>query len=159
MPRSVLAISTYERHVDFVGLLGAVARPILFKLDPESAHEWAIRALQGFPLPRLAVDDPRLAINVLGLHFPNPLGLGAGFDKDGEIVDPILTLGFGFTEVGTITPSPQGGNPPPRLFRLTRDQAVINRLGFCGDGFAAVHERLARRKKRFGIVGINLGAN
>jgi dihydroorotate dehydrogenase len=150
-----------EPQVDYVGLLGVVARPFLFspRLDPERAHEWAIRALRTIPLPQTDLDDPRLAASVFGLRFPNPLGLGAGFDKDGKVVDPILTLGFGFTEVGTVTPNPQPGNPRPRLFRLTRDQAIINRLGFCGDGYAAVHNRLVGRAPKSGIVGINLGAN
>jgi dihydroorotate dehydrogenase len=159
MPESVLAISACERQVDYVGLLGAVVRPVLFRLDPERAHEWAIRGLRTISLHRKGLDDPRLAVSVFGLRFSNPLGLGAGFDKDGKIVDPILALGFGFTEVGTITPSPQAGNPRPRLFRLTGDQAIINRLGFCGDGYAAVHARLVSRPQRSGIIGINLGAN
>jgi dihydroorotate dehydrogenase len=137
-------------------------RPLLFGIDSERAHELAIkalRALNALPLPRPGPDDPRLAINAFGLDFQNPLGLAAGFDKNGEVVDPILRLGFGFTEAGTVTPLPQAGNPRPRLFRLTRDQAVINRLGFCGDGQAAVHARLRERTQRGGIVGINIGAN
>lgn len=140
-------------------LFDTFARPILFSLDPETAHRWAIKALRKAPLRRAALDDPRLAINAFGLDFPNPLGLAAGFDKNGEVADKLLRLGFGFTEVGTITPLPQPGNPRPRLFRLARDQAVINRLGFPSDGHAAVHARLAARAKKFGIVGVNLGAN
>lgn len=143
-------------------LLDTFARPVLFLLDPEDAHEWAIRALevlQKFPRLPAPPDDPRLAIRAFGLDFPNPLGLAAGFDKNGEVVDYILGLGFGFTEVGTITPRQQAGNPPPRLFRLDRDQAAINRLGFCGAGHAAVHARFKKRAQRPGIVGINLGAN
>jgi dihydroorotate dehydrogenase len=104
-------------------------------------------------------DDPRLAVGTFGLDFPNPLGLAAGFDKNGEVVDAILRLGFGFTEVGTITPLAQGGQSRPRLFRLTRDEAVINRLGFPSQGHAAVHARLALRAQKPGIVGINIGAN
>lgn len=148
-----------QAAVDYARVLSALARPVLFRLGPERAHEWAIRALQVFPLPRLATDDPRLAVTVFGRRFPNPLGLAAGFDKNGEVTEAILRLGFGFTEVGTVTPLPQPGNPRPRLFRLARDGALINRLGFCGDGFAAVHERLARRPRVKGIVGINIGAN
>jgi dihydroorotate dehydrogenase len=145
--------------VDYIGLLDALARPLLLRLDPERAHEWAIWALRRIPLPQRALDDPRLAVSAIGLQFPNPLGLAAGFDKNGEVTEPVLRLGFGFTEVGTVTPLAQPGNPRPRLFRLAHDEALINRLGFCGGGFAAVHERLASRKKRLGIVGINLGAN
>src|ERR1019366_119987 len=139
--------------------LHALVRPLLFSLDPEAAHQWAITALRKIPLPSAAPDDPRLAVSALGLAFPNPLGLAAGFDKNGEVVDEILHLGFGFTEAGTITPRQQQGNPRPRLFRLTRDHAVINRLGFPSQGHAAVHARLAARAKRPGIVGVNLGAN
>lgn len=143
-------------------LIDALARPLLFGLDPETAHERAIMALKGLervPLPRPGPDDPRLAVSAFGLDFPNPLGLAAGFDKDGEVVDPILRLGFGFVEAGTVTPLPQAGNPAPRLFRLTRDRAVINRIGFCGDGQAAVRARLVKRARRPGIVGVNIGAN
>jgi dihydroorotate dehydrogenase len=140
-------------------LLDTLARPLLFVLDPERAHEWAVKALEKFPLPRARPDNPRLRVSAFGLDFPNPLGLAAGFDKNGEIVDAILRLGFGFTEVGTITPYAQAGNPRPRLFRLDRDQAAINRLGFCGDGHADVHARLTKRAQRPGTVGINIGAN
>lgn len=139
--------------------LEALVRPILFALDPETAHEWAILALRVTPTPRPRADDLHLAVRVFGLDFPNPIGLGAGFDKNGDVVDGILRRGFGFTEVGTITPQPQEGNPRPRLFRLTPDQAVINRLGFPSRGHAVVHSRLAHRKNKPGIVGINLGAN
>ena len=144
------------------GFLDALARPVLFRLDPEDAHEWAIRAFKVLQtLPRLPgpPDDPRLAVCVFGLDFPNPLGLAAGFDKNGEVVDAILRLGFGFTEVGTITPLAQAGSPRPRLFRLDRDQGAINRLGFPSQGHAAVHARLALRATRPCILGINLGAN
>jgi dihydroorotate dehydrogenase len=140
-------------------IFNALMRPLLFGLDPEMAHEWAITALRKVPLPPAAPDDPRLASKAFGLAFPNPLGLAAGFDKNGEIADAILRLGFGFTEVGTITPLPQQGNPRPRLFRLTPDQAVVNRLGFPSQGHAAVHARLAARANQPGIVGVNLGAN
>ena len=142
-----------------IGLLDALARPLLFRFDPERAHEWAIKALEKFPLPPATPNDPRLAVSAFGLDFPNPLGLAAGFDKNGEIIDAILRLGFGFAEVGTITPHPQAGQSRPRLFRLTPDEAVINRLGFPSQGHAAVHARLVLRAHRPGIVGINLGAN
>ncbi|MGH6813587.1 MAG: quinone-dependent dihydroorotate dehydrogenase [Methylocella sp.] len=147
-------------------LLDTLARPLLFRLDPEHAHEWAIRALrvqQRLPQLPAPPDDPRLAVSAFGLDFPNPLGLAAGFDKNGEVVDAILRLGFGFTEVGTITPLPQDGNEhnkhSRRLFRLDRDAAAINRLGFPSQGHADVHARLAVRAQQPGIVGINLGAN
>jgi dihydroorotate dehydrogenase len=140
-------------------LFDALARPLLFRLDPERAHEWAVKALEKLPLPRAPPDDPCLAVRTFGLDFPNPLGLAAGFDKNGEVVDAILRLGFGFTEVGTITPLPQAGQSRPRLFRLTPDEAVINRLGFPSQGHAAVHARLDLRAQKPGIVGINLGAN
>jgi dihydroorotate dehydrogenase len=140
-------------------IFNALMRPLLFGLDPETAHEWSITALRKVPLPPATPDDPRLASKAFGLAFPNPLGLAAGFDKNGEIADAILRLGFGFTEVGTITPLPQKGNPRPRLFRLTSDQAVVNRLGFPSQGHAAVHARLAARANQPGIVGVNLGAN
>lgn len=141
--------------------LDLLARPLLFRLDPERAHELAIGALQmlGKLHFRKERDDPRLAVDAFGLHFPNPLGLAAGFDKDGKIADPVLRLGFGFAEIGTVTPLPQAGNPRPRLFRLTRDRAIINRLGFCGDGHAKVHARLVARVERTGIIGVNIGAN
>jgi dihydroorotate dehydrogenase len=152
-----------QHHLDYARLLGAIARIALFWLDSERAHELAILALKTIPLPGANLDDPRLAVRAFGLDFPNPLGLGAGFDKDGEVVESILRLGFGFTEVGTVTRLPQPGNPRPRLFRLTRDHAVINRLGFCGDGYATVHARLIKRAQglslKFGIYGINIGAN
>jgi dihydroorotate dehydrogenase len=159
MLEGVLVISTHERRQDYTRFLDAVGRRLLFKLDPETAHELAIKALKWLPLSRVDSDNPRLAVGTFGLDFSNPVGLGAGFDRNGEVVDPILRLGFGFTEIGTITPLAQAGNPPPRLFRLDRDQAAINRLGFCGAGHAAVHARLTKRAQRPGIVGINLGAN
>ncbi|MGH6936436.1 MAG: quinone-dependent dihydroorotate dehydrogenase [Methylocella sp.] len=139
--------------------MDTIGRPLLFKFDPETAHEFAIKALKWMALPRAGFDDPRLAVSAFGLDFSNPVGLGAGFDKNGEVVDSIIRLGFGFTEVGTITPLPQAGQSRPRLFRLTRDWAVINRLGFPSQGYAAGHARLALRAQKPGIVGINIGAN
>src|SRR5216684_3998218 len=107
----------------------------------------------------LAPDPPALAVEAFGLKFPNPLGVAAGLDKDGLVFAPLLRLGFGFAEVGTVTPRPQPGNPRPRLFRLEADEAVINRLGFNNEGFDAVRRRLAGRGAGAGIVGVNLGAN
>lgn len=139
--------------------LDALARPLLLRLDPETAHRLTLAALAHLPLPPPRADDGRLGVTVFGLAFPNPIGLAAGFDKNAEVVDPVLRMGFGFTEVGTITPRPQDGNPRPRVFRLPQDEAVINRLGFPSLGHATVHARLERRRNSQGIVGINLGAN
>jgi dihydroorotate dehydrogenase len=137
----------------------SLARPLLFTLDAERAHRMTIRALRLKPVGALSAADPRLRIRVAGLDFPNPVGLAAGFDKDAHVPDQMLGLGFGFAEVGTITPFPQAGNPRPRLFRLVEDEAVINRMGFNNGGQAAAHERLLRRNARPGIVGVNIGAN
>jgi dihydroorotate dehydrogenase len=134
-------------------------RPLLFALDPERAHRLAVLALKLRSDDRRPSLDPALAIEVAGVRFPSPIGLAAGFDKDGEVADALLNLGFGFVEVGTITPAPQPGNPKPRMFRLTEDQAVINRLGFNSRGQALARERLEQRGDRPGIVGINIGAN
>ena len=142
-----------------IGLYGRLARPLLGLLDPEDAHGLAIKSLKIAPLPRARRDDPRLAVNALGLSFPNPVGIAAGFDKNAEVPDALLRLGFGFVEVGTITPRPQAGNPRPRLFRLEADEGVINRLGFNSQGAEAVLKRLAARALSGGIVGINIGAN
>jgi dihydroorotate dehydrogenase len=134
-------------------------RPLLFTLDPERAHGLAISALKHLPEGTRAGPDGPLATEVAGLAFPNPLGMAAGFDKDGEVPDAVLGLGFGFAEVGSLTPLPQPGNPKPRLFRLTEDRAVINRMGFNNGGGEAAAGRLAARLKRGGVVGINIGAN
>ena len=140
-----------------IGAAFALARPLLYSLDPETAHRLAIAALAVAPVA-LAEPDPRLASSAFGLAFPNPLGMAAGFDKNAEVPDGLLGLGFGFVEVGTLTPLPQPGNQKPRLFRLTRDQALINRLGFNNQGYEAAHARLAARARR-GIVGVNIGPN
>jgi dihydroorotate dehydrogenase len=137
----------------------AALRPLLFTLDAERAHRVTIRGLRLKPVLGLPDHDPRLAIRVAGIDFPNPVGLAAGFDKDAQVPDPMLGLGFGFVEVGTLTPFPQAGNPRPRLFRLVEDGAVINRMGFNNGGQAAAYERLLRRRDRPGIVGVNIGAN
>jgi dihydroorotate dehydrogenase len=136
----------------------ALVRPLVFAFDPERAHRLTIAALGLMPARALPAADPALAVTVAGLPFPSPVGLAAGFDKDAEVPDAMLGLGFGFVEVGTITPLPQTGNPKPRLFRLSEDKAVINRMGFNNHGQAAALARLAARKRR-GIVGVNIGAN
>jgi dihydroorotate dehydrogenase len=133
--------------------------PLLRWLDPEDAHRLAIHGLRLLPPMRPAQDDPRLAVRAFGLNFPNPVGLAAGFDKSAEVPDALLRLGFGFVEIGSVTPKPQAGNPRPRLFRLERDEAVVNRMGFNNDGADAVLRRLARRAQHPGIVGVNVGAN
>ncbi|MGX7951159.1 quinone-dependent dihydroorotate dehydrogenase [Tsuneonella sp. HG249] len=138
-------------------MLYRLAAPALFALDPERAHRLMIGALKCLPALTLAEPGP-LATRVAGLEFPNPVGLAAGFDKDAEVPGAMLGLGFGSVEVGSITPRPQTGNPRPRLFRLAKDRAVINRMGFNNGGIASAQERLARRT-RPGIVGINVGAN
>jgi len=132
-------------------------RPLIFALGAERAHRVTIAGLKLLPR-RVPSFDPILSSDVAGLTFPSPVGLAAGFDKDGEVPDAMLSLGFGFVEVGTVTPLPQAGNPQPRLFRLVEDRAVINRMGFNGGGQAAALARLASRK-RSGIVGVNIGAN
>ena len=142
-----------------IGLFDRLARPFLHALDPEDAHGLTIKMLKFAPLLRAAGDDKRLAVRAFGLDFPNPVGMAAGFDKNAEVPDPLLRLGFGFVEVGTVTPRPQGGNPRPRVFRLDADLGVINRLGFNSQGAEAVLKRLAARANAGGIVGINVGAN
>ena len=137
-----------------------LARPLIGLLDPETAHGLTLQALRmGLgPRPR-AADPASLAVDVLGLHFENPLGIAAGFDKNGEVPDAMLAMGMGFAEVGTVTPLPQAGNPRPRIFRLPAHRAVINRLGFNNQGHAALKRRLEARRARPGIIGVNIGAN
>ena len=142
-----------------IALFDRVARPLLRVLEPEAAHALTVRALRFAPMPRPAPDDPRLAVRAFGLNFPNPVGMAAGYDKNGEVPDALLRLGFGFAEVGTVTPRPQAGNPRPRMFRLDADGGVINRLGFNSEGADAVLRRLAARVGRGGVVGVNIGAN
>jgi len=142
-----------------IGLLDRLARPFLYALDPEDAHSLVVRMLKLAPLPPAPHDDKRLAMRVFGLNFPNPIGIAAGFDKNAEVPNALLRLGFGFVEVGTITPKPQTGNPRPRVFRLDSDRAVINRLGFNSQGGDAALARLAARAQSGGVVGINVGAN
>lgn len=137
----------------------AFTLPLLRRLDPEDAHRLAIRGLRLLPVTPPRADDPALAVRAFGLNFPNPVGMAAGFDKNAEVPDALLRLGFGFVEIGSVTPRPQAGNPRPRLFRLEQDSAVINRMGFNNDGAGAVLRRLAARASHGGIVGVNLGAN
>ncbi len=139
-------------------MIYSLLRPALFRADPERAHGLALAALRILPGRKPAPGGP-LACEVAGIAFPNPLGLAAGFDKDARVPDGVLRMGFGFAEVGSITPLPQAGNPRPRLFRLAEDRALINRMGFNNGGAAAAAERLRLRKYRPGIVGVNIGAN
>lgn len=137
-----------------------LARPLMSLMDPETAHGLTLRALRLGLGPSQRERDPvSLAIDLFGLHFENPLGIAAGFDKNGEVPDAMLAMGMGFTEVGTVTPLPQSGNPRPRVFRLPLHRAVVNRLGFNNEGHAALKKRLLARRKRPGIVGVNIGAN
>jgi dihydroorotate dehydrogenase len=131
---------------------------LLRTLDPETAHRAAILALKAAPLPPPRTDDPVLATRVAGLTLPNPVGLAAGLDKNGEALRGLSRLGFGFVECGSVTPRPQPGNPRPRLFRLSEDRAVINRMGFNNEGLEAFAARLARRPAG-AVIGANLGAN
>ncbi len=137
-----------------------LARPALFALGPEEAHEATLMALQCGLYPRsITADDRIMSQSVFGLEFPNPIGVAAGYDKDARVPDALLAMGCGFAEIGTITPQPQSGNPRPRVFRLVDDQALINRLGFNNGGHAAALKRLEARQNRGGIVGVNIGAN
>jgi dihydroorotate dehydrogenase len=141
----------------------ALVRPLLFRLPAERAHGLALRAVAA-GLDRLLLGraprptPPILKQSLWGREFPNPIGLAAGFDKNARVADQVRRWGFGFVEIGTVTPRPQPGNPKPRLFRLTEDRAIVNRMGFDSDGLDAVARRLARRQSR-GILGVNLGKN
>ena len=139
----------------------SVLRPFLFNLDPETAHDFAIKSLKYNPLPgkMFEVEDENiLEIKIFGKIFPNPIGIAAGFDKSAEVYNSLLRLGFGFVEVGTVTPLKQYGNPKPRIFRLEEDKALINRLGFNNDGMKIVKKRIQSNGKN-GILGINIGPN
>lgn len=143
-----------------VPFIEAAALKGLHLLDAETAHRMTVLALKSGLVPaRRAKADPRLAQTFWDLTFPNPLGMAAGFDKNGEVPDALLRLGFGSTEIGSVTPRPQAGNPRPRVFRLPTDQGVINRYGFNNEGHAALRQRLNARKNLTGIVGVNVGAN
>ncbi|MGD9543256.1 MAG: quinone-dependent dihydroorotate dehydrogenase [Methylocystis sp.] len=135
-----------------------VATPLLRLLDAETAHRASIAALKLLPAGAPGPDDARLAVSAFGLDFPNPIGLAAGFDKNAEVADAMLGFGFGFVEVGTLTPRAQPGNARPRAFRLVEDSAVINRYGFNNVGHASALARLSQRARR-GVVGVNIGAN
>jgi dihydroorotate dehydrogenase len=142
-----------------IGLFDRLSRPLLRTLDPEDAHALTLKALHYVPLVRAAADPPELSVRAFGMTFPNPVGVAPGFDKNAEVPDALLRLGFGFVEVGTVTPRAQAGNPKPRLFRLESDRAVINRLGFNNEGAAKALARLTARARAGGIVGVNIGAN
>jgi dihydroorotate dehydrogenase len=142
-----------------ISTLFDLARPLIHALDAETAHQMTVKALKAMPAPPQQPNDPCLAVEAFGLRFANPVGLAAGFDKHAEVPDKAMALGFGFVEVGGVTPLPQPGNARPRVFRLPQDQAVINRYGLNSDGADVVRRRLAARKRRGGIVGVNIGAN
>jgi dihydroorotate dehydrogenase len=133
-------------------------RPLAFRLDAERAHRATIAALKWMPHRRTPTFPRSLTTSIAGVGFASPVGLAAGFDKDAEVADAMLSLGFGFVEVGTLTPLPQAGNPRPRLFRLVEDGAVINRMGFNNQGQPAAFERLLSCRRR-GPIGVNVGAN
>ena len=141
-----------------IGIFDRLARPLLRLLDPEDAHSLTIKALKFAPHTR-TLTDSRLSVRAFGLNFPNPVGMAPGFDQHAEAPDALLGLGFGFVEIGTVTPLPQPGNPRPRLFRLDADEGVINRLGFNSQGLDPVLARLVARAEAGGIVGVNVGAN
>ncbi|WP_037448663.1 quinone-dependent dihydroorotate dehydrogenase [Sphingobium chlorophenolicum] len=141
-----------------------LVRPLFFALDAERAHHLSVKLLRLMPTPPALEPDSMLAQTVAGIAFPNPVGLAAGYDKEGLVAHKMHGLGFGFAELGTLTPLPQAGNPLPRLFRLVEDRAVINRMGFNNGGQAAAAERIAKRRRPAGsgqgpVIGINIGAN
>jgi dihydroorotate dehydrogenase len=140
-------------------MLYSLLRPVLFRLPAEAAHNLTIAALRLGGLEERGAPEPRLCQRVAGITFPNPVGMAAGFDKNAQVPGALIGLGFGFVEVGTITPRPQAGNPRPRLFRLAEDRAVINRMGFNNDGAEVVASRLEKRRGNPAVVGINIGAN
>ena len=141
-------------------LYETIGRKVLFSFDAERAHSLSINALRAGLHPRnQAQKHAELAVDIAGLSFPNPLGMAAGYDKNANVPDALLAMGFGHAEIGTVTPLAQPGNPKPRIFRLIEDRAVINRLGFNSEGHDAVRQNLVGRSARTGIVGVNLGAN
>lgn len=139
--------------------LFSLVRSLVFALDAEKAHSASLSAVSFSPFRSTMKNDATLSVDVAGLHFANPVGLAAGYDKDARVPLQMLGLGFGFVEVGTLTPLPQAGNPKPRLFRLEEDRAVINRMGFNNRGQDAAYARLAGYQKSSGIIGVNIGAN
>jgi dihydroorotate dehydrogenase len=142
-------------------MLYNLAKPLIFALEAERAHGLTIAGLKTVPMGPAPKSDPVLATTVAGLDFPNPVGMAPGFDKNGEVPGALIRMGFGFAEVGTLTPRPQEGNPRPRIFRLVEDKAVINRLGFNNRGQEDAIPRLRRMRARMGkgVLGINIGAN
>ena len=161
----VLAPASLPGIVMSAKLLYSLARPLLFSLEPERAHHLAmpwLRRAKAFGLTRLLslpAPDPR---TVMGIRFPNPVGLAAGLDKDGAYIDALAALGFGFLEIGTVTPRPQPGNPLPRMFRLPQAQALINRMGFNNggvDAFIANVQDSAFFQQKHGVLGLNIGKN
>ena len=147
-----------------MSFLYKVAKPALFKADPEKAHNLTLRAMKAGVYPRaMSTVNDALIQEIWGMRFPNPVGLSAGFDKNAEVIEPILNMGFGFTEVGTVTPQPQDGNPKPRVFRDIENEAVINRMGFPNEGMEAFEKNFESYAKHrtaiAGIVGINIGMN
>lgn len=143
-------------------MLFELARPLLHRMDPETAHRLTLRGLQVIPICKAEANDPALSVNLWDRVFPNPIGLAAGFDKNADVIAPMLGFGFGFVEAGTVTPKPQEGNPRPRVFRSTADQAVINRMGFPNGGaenFRHNFESFLSGKRPAGVVGINIGMN
>jgi dihydroorotate dehydrogenase len=142
-----------------IGALFNLAKPLIHKMDPEEAHLLTMKGLSFAPAFIGAQNDAALGVEAFGFHFPNPVGIAAGFDKHAEAIDGVLRLGTGFVEVGGVTPLPQTGNPRPRVFRLPEDGAVINRYGLNSVGMDVVAARLAARRGRPGLVGVNLGAN
>ena len=139
----------------------SILRPYIFSLDPEAAHDLAIKSLKANFLPESffsVKEEELLATNLFKKKIRNPIGLAAGFDKSAEVYNSLFKLGFGFVEVGTITPKRQLGNPKPRMFRLEKDEALINRLGFNNHGLEMVAQRISKNKPQ-GILGINIGPN
>ena len=142
-----------------IDLFKHAARKGLFFFDPETAHGMSIAALKAGAVPACRIaPDPRLRQSVAGLDFINPIGMAAGYDKNAEVPEALLKIGFGFTEIGTVTPKPQPGNPRPRIFRLVEDEGVINRLGFNNEGHDAAFARLSAIRGN-GMIGVNIGAN
>lgn len=144
--------------------LYALSRPILFSIDPEKAHGLTLKIMKSRLLPSNgSIDDPALEQTIMGLRFPNPVGLSAGFDKNAEVIAPSFRMGFGFVEVGTVTPKPQNGNPKPRVFRDPANEAVINRMGFPNGGMnvfkANLEKFLSQNIRPRGVVGLNIGMN
>ncbi|MCB9996550.1 MAG: quinone-dependent dihydroorotate dehydrogenase [Rhodospirillales bacterium] len=141
-----------------------IARPVMFRMDPERAHRLTVMGLKTGLMPcGPVVSDPALKVALWGRHFPNPVGLAAGFDKNAEVIGPMLRFGFGFVEIGTVTPKPQHGNPKPRIFRAPNQEAVINAMGFPNEGVIKFKENLqkflGRKPRPAGIVGLNIGMN